>query len=102
MYKRIIDEVINASHVTFEEDGVEQQTLEDVRSVGYVPCLHSLSPAEGLWLQLPITCPSDVSTSHGFYAFANPNCDRLPLLVMLALSAMQFPRSLSEGGVSKI
>ncbi len=34
MYLRIMDDVIENCQTTFEEDGVNQQTLEDLRSVG--------------------------------------------------------------------
>ena len=34
MYSRIIEEVIQSSQVNFEEDGVDQQTLNEMRTVG--------------------------------------------------------------------
>lgn len=34
MYARIIDEVMQSSQVNFEEDGVDQQTLNEMRTVG--------------------------------------------------------------------
>lgn len=34
VYLRIIDEVIQNSQVNFEEDGVDQQTLNEMRTVG--------------------------------------------------------------------
>lgn len=34
MYSRIIDEVMLSSQVNFEEDGVDQQTLNEMRTVG--------------------------------------------------------------------
>lgn len=34
VYQRIMDDVIESCHVTFEEDGVNQQTLDDLRKVG--------------------------------------------------------------------
>ncbi len=35
MYSLIMDDVIENCQTTFEEDGVAQQTLEDLRSVGF-------------------------------------------------------------------
>lgn len=37
MYSRIIDEVIQSSQVNFEEDGVDQQTLNEMRTVSLPP-----------------------------------------------------------------
>lgn len=34
MYQRIMDDVIENCQVTFEEDGVNQQTLDELRKVG--------------------------------------------------------------------
>lgn len=34
MYQRIMDDVIENCQTTFEEDGVNQQTLDDLRKVG--------------------------------------------------------------------
>lgn len=34
MYQRIMDDVIESCQVTFEEDGVNQHTLDDLRKVG--------------------------------------------------------------------
>ena len=38
MYLRIMDDVIDNCHTTFEEEGVSQQTLEELRTV----CVFSL------------------------------------------------------------
>lgn len=35
MYQRIMDDVIENCQVTFEEDGVNQQTLDELRKVGH-------------------------------------------------------------------
>ena len=42
MYKRIIDDTFEQSQVTFEEEGINQQTLDELRAVG-LPC--SLQPS---------------------------------------------------------
>lgn len=34
MYQRIMDDVIESCQVTFEEDGVNQHTLDELRKVG--------------------------------------------------------------------
>lgn len=34
MYQRIMDDVIENCQLTFEEDGVNQQTLDELRKVG--------------------------------------------------------------------
>lgn len=36
MYQRIMDDVIESCQVTFEEDGVNQHTLDDLRKVGHL------------------------------------------------------------------
>ena len=41
MYQRIMDDVIENCQTTFEEDGVNQQTLDDLRKVGLSPPYHS-------------------------------------------------------------
>ena len=55
MYSRIIDEVIQSSQVNFEEDGVEQQTLNEMRTVG-LPSPALADRKTGL-LNILITCP---------------------------------------------
>ena len=40
MYQRIMDDVIENCQNTFEEDGVNQQTLDDLRKVGLLPLIH--------------------------------------------------------------
>ena len=39
MYKRIIDDTFEQSQVTFEEEGINQQTLDELRAVGSFLCL---------------------------------------------------------------
>lgn len=41
MYQRIMDDVIENCQTTFEEDGVNQQTLDDLRKVGLPLHYHS-------------------------------------------------------------
>lgn len=38
MYQRIMDDVIDSCQVTFEEEGVNHQTLDDLRKVGAFRC----------------------------------------------------------------
>ncbi|KAI4123731.1 MAG: hypothetical protein LQ347_006038 [Umbilicaria vellea] len=44
VYSRIIDEVIQSSQVNFEEDGVDQQTLNEMRTVGLLSFSLGVSP----------------------------------------------------------
>lgn len=41
MYQRIMDDVIDNCQTTFEEDGVNQDTLDELRTVGLPFSLHS-------------------------------------------------------------
>lgn len=43
MYQRIMDDVIENCQVTFEEDGVNQQTLDELRKVGLFSLLSYLA-----------------------------------------------------------
>lgn len=43
IYRQIIDEVIDSSRVDFEEGGVEEGVLEDLRKVRYVSSSLSLA-----------------------------------------------------------
>lgn len=40
MYQRIMDDVIDSCQVTFEEDGVNQHTLDELRKVGILLGYH--------------------------------------------------------------
>jgi hypothetical protein len=40
VYKAIIDEVVNSSRVDFEESGVEESVLEELRQVRWAPFFH--------------------------------------------------------------
>ena len=48
VYQRIMDDVIDSCQVTFEEDGVNQQTLDDLRKVGSLLAFHTYSPRYAL------------------------------------------------------
>lgn len=60
VYQAIIDEVINSSRVDFEESGVEESVLEELRQVS----LHLLIPIAGMerpglersWRAKPLEC----------------------------------------------
>jgi hypothetical protein len=55
VYKAIIDEVVNSSRVDFEESGVEESVLEELRQVRKAPfflcrcfCLIRIAPFLGI------------------------------------------------------
>ena len=45
MYQRIMDDVIENCQTTFEEDAVNQQTLDDLRKVSPSPSLFTSAPS---------------------------------------------------------
>lgn len=44
LYQAIIDEVINSSRVDFEESGVEESVLEELRQVSLLPASQASRP----------------------------------------------------------
>ncbi len=60
MYSKIMDDVIDNCQVTFEEDGINQQTLNDMKTVG-LSFSYSTVP---LWMEFSYIPFSSIKTLH--------------------------------------